>query len=288
MYRRNLDIFVAAGTGLLGGAAYVAHVPGAVQVILGVALFFAPGYLWSEAILSQRLPGIERAMVTVGMSLIFPILGGFLFYGLGIPLFRSAWVGLLVVLTLLGVVAAAIQRLREDPRDAGPDPREARNPGYGADRGQPAPKLRAPALHAAVYGIAAVLALGSVAYSVRSANAQKQTGFTELSMTPLISDQAKANLVVINHEGNVELYQLKLYRQKKLIHTWPITLANGATFQQVIAYPTIKQMQSQGISMVADLYLLPNTTTVYRMVNDGQYPRVAAKPKASASPTASR
>src|ERR1700750_1177899 len=167
MYRRNLDIFVAGATGLLGGAAYVAHVPSAVQVILGVALFFAPGYLWSEAILSQRLSGIERAMVTVGMSLIFPILGGFLFYGLGIPLFRSAWVGLLVVLTLLGVVAAAIQRLREDPREAAPDPRAARNPGYGADRGQPAPKLRAPAMHAAVYGIAAVVALGSVAYSVK-------------------------------------------------------------------------------------------------------------------------
>ena len=127
-----------------------------------------------------------------------------------------------------------------------------------------------------------------MAYSVRSANAQKQAGFTELSMTPLKSDQAKANLVVINHEGNVELYELKLYRQKKVIHTWPVTLANGATFQQVIAFPTIKQMQSQGISMVADLYLLPNTATVYRSVNDGQYPRAAAKPKASASPTASR
>ena len=288
MYRRNLDIFVAGATGLLGGAAYVAHVPSVVQVILGVALFFAPGYLWSEAILSQRLSGIERAMVTVGMSLIFPILGGFLFYALGIPLFRSAWVGLLVVLTLLGVVAAAIQRLREDPRDVAPDPRDARGPGYGADRGQPPPKLRAPVLHAAIYGIAAVLALGSVAYSVRSANAQKQPGFTELGMTTLKSDQAKANLVVINHEGNVELYELKLYRQKKLIQSWSITLANGETFQQVISFPTIAQMQNKGISMVANLYLLPNTTSVYRMVNNGQYPRTTTKPKASASPTASR
>src|ERR1700761_645973 len=169
LQQRNLDIFLAGALGLLGGAAYVAHVPGAVQIVLGIALFFAPGYLWSEAILSQRLPGIERAMASAGMSLIFPILGGFLFFGLGIPLFRSAWVGLLVVLTLLGVVAAAVERLRADPRDAAPDPRDARNPGYGADRGQPAPKLKAPAMHAAVYGIAAIVALGSVAYSVKSA-----------------------------------------------------------------------------------------------------------------------
>ena len=288
MYRRNLDIFVAGGTGLLGGAAYVAHVPSAVQIILGTALFFAPGYLWSEAILSQRLSGIERAMVTVGMSLIFPILGGFLFYALGIPLFRSAWVGLLVVLTLLGVVAAAIQRLREDPRDLAPDPRGTRNPGYGADRGQPAPKLKAPALHVAVYGIAAVVALGSVAYSVRSANDQKQAGFTELYMVQPHGGQPKANLGVINHEGDVELYELKLLRQGKVIQSWPITLANGASWQKVISFPTITQMQNKGISMVADLYKDPDTTSVYRMVNNGQYPRTTAKPKASASPAASR
>lgn len=47
-------------------------------------------------------------------------------------------------------------------------------------------------------------------------------------------------------------------------------------------------MQNKGTSLVADLYLLPNTTTVYRMVNNGQYPRTTAKPKASASPTASK
>jgi uncharacterized membrane protein len=288
MYRRNLDIFVAGGTGLLGGAAYVAHVPSAVQVILGVALFFAPGYLWSEAILSQRLSGVERAMVTVGMSLIFPILGGFLFYGLGIPLFRSAWVGLLVVLTLLGVVAAAIQRLREDPRDTAPDPRDTRNPGYGADRGQPPPKLKAPAVHVAVYGIAAIVALGSVAYSVRSANDQKQAGFTELYMVQPHGMQPKANLGVINHEGDVELYELKLYRQGKVIQSWPITLANGESWQKVISFPTVTQMQNKGTAMVADLYKLPDTTDVYRMVNNGQYPHTTTKPKASASPTASK
>src|SRR5580692_4367342 len=101
MYRnRNLDIFITAGVALLGGAAFVAKVPGPVQVVLGVALFFAPGYLWSEAILSQRLPGAERVLTTAGMTLILPILGGFLFYGLGISLKSPAWVGLLVVLTL--------------------------------------------------------------------------------------------------------------------------------------------------------------------------------------------
>ncbi len=118
MYRnRNLDIAIAAVVAILGGLAAAEHLPGPVTIPLGIGLFFAPGYLWSEAILSQRLPGIERTMTSVGMALIFPILGGFLFFGLHIPLFKSSWVGLLVVLTLLGVVAVAVQRLREVPVD---------------------------------------------------------------------------------------------------------------------------------------------------------------------------
>src|ERR1700729_2358131 len=115
MYRRNLDIAIAAIIAILGGLAAAKHLPGSITIPLGVGLFFAPGYLWSEAILNQRLPGIERTMTSVGMALIFPILGGFLFFALHIPLLKSSWVGLLVVLTLLGVVAVAVQRLREVP-----------------------------------------------------------------------------------------------------------------------------------------------------------------------------
>ena len=129
MYRRHLDILIAGATALAGGAAFAAHLPGSVQIVLGVALFFAPGYLWSEAILSQRLSATERLLTTAGLSLILPILGGFLFYALRIPLLRPAWVGLLVVLTLLGVVAVAVQRLRESPRTrAATRTRSARQP----------------------------------------------------------------------------------------------------------------------------------------------------------------
>src|SRR6185312_7249276 len=145
MYRtRNLDIAIAAILAILGGLAAAKNMPGQVTIPLGAALFFAPGYLWSEAILSQRLPGIERAMTTVGMALIFPILGGFLFYGLHIPLFKSSWIGLLVVLTLLGVVAVAVQRLRESPVDE-------RRQQQGRNQ-QPPRQSGSVALHSFVFG----------------------------------------------------------------------------------------------------------------------------------------
>ena len=283
MYRnRNLDIAIAAIVALLGGLAAAKHLPGQVTIPLGTALFFAPGYLWSEAILSQRLSGIERAMTSVGMALIFPILGGFLFYGLHIPLFKSSWVGLLVVLTLLGVVAVAIQRLREVPAGQPQQPR----------RSQPPPhQSGSVVLHSFIFGLAAVIGIGAIAFSVKSADAQKFPGYAMLSMTAIVNNSAaqnaailsndpvaqaeaaqaaddaqgkatQAHLVVTNHQGVPEQYQLKLLRNGKVTNTWPITLNDGQTWQKTIAWTT-------NSSMLADLYLLPNTTTPFHYVNNG-------------------
>jgi len=280
MYRRNLDIFVAGGLALLGGAAYEAHVPGPVQVVLGIALFFTPGYLWSEAILSQRLTGVERVLTSGGLSLILPILGGFLFYGLRIPLFRSAWVGLLVVLTLLGVVAVAVQRLRQPPADVRPEPGSA----------SPGPGSRIAGWQILVYGLAAVIGIGSVAFSVKSADAQKFPGDTILSMTaqpPQMTVQApanitapsgdstqsnvapnsnatQANLVIENHEGIPEIYTLDLMKNGKLAKSWTnITLANGQTWHTVIAYTTTNY------TLQANLYLQPNLSKPIDYVTNG-------------------
>lgn len=278
MYRRNLDILVAGVTALLGGAAFVVHAPEAVRVVLGVALFFAPGYLWSEAILSQRLPGIERVLTSAGLALIFPILGGFLFYGLKIPLLRPAWVGLLVVLTLLGVVAVAIQRLREPPADPRADPRldprqdprfDPRDPRFdprqeARGRQQPA-KVRVSPLHAFIFAVAAVIALGSVAFSVKSADAQKQPPYTEFGLTTLTTNALKAYLDVQNEQGVTEQYRVKFLAKGKVQATWNFTLVNGQSWQTTVAY-------SMSYSIVADLYLLPNVTTPYRYVDNGEQP----------------
>jgi hypothetical protein len=282
MYRnRNLDIAIAAILAILGGLAAAKNLPGQVTIPLGIALFFAPGYLWSEAILSQQLPGLERAMTTVGMAFIFPILGGFLFYGLHIPLFKSSWVGLLVVLTLLGVVAVAIQRLRGVPVGQPQQPRRPQSPRQGGP----------VVLHSFIFGLAAVVGIGTVAFSVKNAEAQKFPGYTMLSMTAVVDNAAaqnaailsndpkaqdaaaqaadtaqgkatQAHLVVTNHQGVPEQYVLKFLQRGKVTNTWAITLNNGQTWHKTIAWTT-------NYSMLADLYLLPNTTTPFHYVNNG-------------------
>ena len=291
MYRnRNLDIAIATIVAVLGGLAAAKQLPGQITIPLGIGLFFAPGYLWSEAILTQWLPGVERALTSVGMALVFPILGGFLFYGLHIPLFRSAWIGLLVVLTLLGVVAVAVQRLRQPPAVRRPPrPVSQQSPRRGD---QPPPRRGGSiALHSSIFGLAGLVAIGAVAYSVKSAEAQKFPGYTMLSMTPVVDNPAaqniaalsnnlaaqnqaaevqdtlqgkatQAHLYVADHQGVPEQYELKLLQKGKVVKTWPITLNDGQSWQVTVAWTT-------NYSVIADLYLLPNTSTPLHYVNNG-------------------
>ena len=290
MYRnRNLDIVIATIVAILGGLAAAKHLPGQITIPLGIGLFFAPGYLWSEAILSHRIPGFERAMFSAGMALIFPILGGFLFYGLHIPLKQTAWIGLLVVLTLLGVVATAIQRLR-----GAPDDQWEEQPRGGQRR--PAPMGGSVALNSFVYGLAAIVAIGAIGYSVKSAETQKFPPYTALSMTPVVinplaqnlaelsnNTQAQqraateennlqgaatqAHLVVTNYQQAPAQYELKLLQNGKVTNTWPITLGNGQSWQKTIAWSSISAKKP--IAILADLYMLPNTTTPLHYTNNG-------------------
>lgn len=291
MYRnRNLDIAIATVIAILGGLAASKHMSGAVTIPLGIGLFFAPGYLWSEAILTQWLPGVERALITLGMAFILPILGGFLFYGLHISLFKSAWIGLLVVLTLLGVVAVAVQRLRGVP---GP-PRQQRM------NGQQPPRGGGPVvLHSLVFGLAGLIAIGSVVYSVKSAEAEKFPVYTQLAVTPVTNNTAaqntaalsnnptaqasaataenqlqgtatQAHLLVADHQGVPEQYTLVLRRKGKVTNTWNITLNNGQSWQTTIAWATASNSpKTADSSILADLYLLPNTAAPFRYVTNG-------------------
>jgi hypothetical protein len=291
---RNLDIVIAAIVAILGGLAAAKHMSGQITIPLGIGLFFAPGYLWSEAILSHQLPGFERAMTSAGMAFIFPIIGGFLFYALHIPLFKSSWIGLLVVLTLVGVVAVAIQRLRPVPEDQQqqlrPRPGQQR-PGPGQQSPRPGGSVL---LNSFVFGLAAVIALGAVGYSVKSAENQNFAPYTMFSMTPVVNNAlannvaelsgnttaqalaasqqnelvgtAKtAHIFVENHQGVAEQYVVKLWRQGKLSNTWTVTLSEGQFWQVAVTY----ESPASNYAMLADLFLIPNTTTPFHYVDNG-------------------
>ena len=185
MYRRNLDIAVAAIIAVLGGLAAAAKLPGTFTIPLGIGLFFAPGYLWSEAILSQRLTGFERVMTSAGLAFIFPIIGGFLFYGLQDP---AVEVGMDRPSRGAHPPRGGRGRDSAPASSAGRAPSATQSAATQPAAGRPAtrPGGGLSVLHACVFGLAAVIGLGTVAFSVNNAETQKFPGNTELSMTAIV------------------------------------------------------------------------------------------------------
>ena len=137
MARSQADVAVTAAVAVLACGAAASGAPTAVMIVLGIALFAAPGYLLSQLLLSSRVAGLERVAVATGLALCVPILGGVLLNAAGVPLHRPAWLGLLAGLTLVCDVALFLRRRsaerRPSPGDRG---------GYGYGPGMPRLSLR--------------------------------------------------------------------------------------------------------------------------------------------------
>ena len=266
--RRNYsDIAAAEAIAILGCVAFFAHLPEPVMVILGLGLFAAPGYVWSEVFLTSQNRGLERVAIAAGLALMVPVFGGMGLYAAGIPLNRTAWVGLLSVVTLTGAAVALITRRRR-PDDPAP-PRETqrgpgrRRPGRARPgRVRPARRRWWPTWNAVAFGAAAVIAAGAVGLAVASANAQKYPGYTQLWLAPRPGQPGHASLGVDNEQGGTTTYRLVLRRQGRVSATWTLTLASGQTWQRTISYTT-------SLAMAADLYRLPDLRDPYRQVGNG-------------------
>ncbi|MGH3187054.1 MAG: hypothetical protein ACRDOU_11295 [Streptosporangiaceae bacterium] len=258
MRRNYSDIAIAEAIAILGCVAFFAHLPEPVMIVLGLCLFAAPGYVWSEVFLSPRNQGLERVAVAAGLALMVPVFGGMGLYAAGIPLNRTAWVGVLSVATLAGAAAALItrRRRREDP----PPPRPTRS-------------RRWSAWHAVAFGAAAVIATAAVGLAVVSADAQKYSGYTQLWLAPLPGQTSRASLGVQNEQGVATRYRLVLRRNGRVGATWTITLANGQAWQHTVSYTT-------SLAMAASLYRLPDLRNPYRQVDNG----VAVPRKPAATP----
>jgi len=260
--RRNYsDIGIAQAIAILGCVAFFVHLPEPVMIVLGLGLFAAPGYVWSEVFLSPQTRGLERVAIATGLALMVPVFGGLGLYAARIPLNRTAWVGLLSVATLAGAGAALIARRRQQRDD--PAPR------------RPAPGRRWPAWHAAAFGAAAVIAAAAVVLAVVSADAQKYPGYTQLWLTPRPGQSSSASLGVQNEQGGMAEYRLVLRRAGLVSASWTLTLANGQTWQRTVSYTT-------SLPIAASLYKLPDLTDPYRQVDNGA--AVPGEPARTPSP----
>ena len=246
MRRNYADIAIASAVAVLGYVAVVAHLPAPMMVVFGICLFAAPGYVWSDVLLSPSVTGLERVGVATGIALMVPVLGGLGLYVVGIPLHHATWVGLLAIVTLVGSTVLTIKRRRADPPVAH----------------QRAKRERLPVWHAIAFGAAAVIAIGAVTLAVIGADTQKYPGYTQLWLSPLEHKQLSASLGITNQQGGAIHYRLVLLRKGRVSAIWNLTLADGQTWQRTISF-------TDSYSIVANLYRLPDLSHPYRTVANG-------------------
>jgi uncharacterized membrane protein len=242
MSRRHADLGVAATTGMLACAAAALHAPVAVTVVLGAALFAAPGYLLSELLPGPDRGGLERLAVATGLALSVPVIGGLLLYAAGRPLNRASWLLLLTGVTLAASLLVYLRRRR------GRSPR----PGRG-ERG-----WRMPRRTAAAFAAAVILAGCAVGLARQGAAAQHYPGYSQL-WADRERDAATVRFGVGNHEGRTMRYLLVYVDNGHRTASWNLVLADGQAWHR-------SRASAGGHAIGVKLFRLPDASRLYRYV----------------------
>ena len=228
----------------LACGAAAAGAPGAVTMVLGVALFAMPGYLLAQLLLGPATAGLERALVAVGLAFIVPIVAGLVLYTAGVPLRRASWLAVLGGVTLACDAALLLRR------------RTGQAPPFRWPQGT----RRLPPWHVAVFGAAVVIAACGVGLARVGAAIQSQPRFTQLWLSTRGVSAGTIKIGVTNDEGHATGYRLVLMLNGHVRTAWNVTLANGDTWQRTVPF------NGKG-SLAANLYRPPDFTTPYRYVD---------------------
>jgi len=256
MGRSQADVAATALVAILTCVAAAAGAPAAVMIVLGIALFAAPGYLLGQLLLGSLAAGLERVAVMTALALAVPVLGGLLLYAVRVPLHRPGWLALLAGVTLAADTALyARRRAAEGTRI------RAVPSGPGAP-GTSRAGRRASLWHVAAFAAAILVAGGAVGLAAAGAARQPQPGFTQLWLSPQRQGTRTLSLGVTNDQGRTTSYRLVLQRDGRVIGTWDLTLGEGRTWQRPVPF-TGKQ------ALAAGLYRLPDLTHPYRYVSVG-------------------
>lgn len=233
---------------LLGIVAVVLAVFGVDNMVLrtvvgGPLVLIMPGYALTHVAFPARTIGrAERVALSLGLSLIVGVLGGFVLNWLPGGLTRAAWTSLLSATTVGASLAAFLRRRQQPPM---------------------APQRAGPQVNRREWfmlGTAAIVVV--LALSVARAGAESSTArFTQLWLLPADVQTNRVRVGINNAEGQPIAYQLKLEVSGQIVQTWPsIVLNSGAQWEATVAVAQVQPAQT----VKATLYRLDNPADVYR------------------------
>ena len=223
--RRNVDLLVVCVLALVAAElAYALDAGNMLRVLFALPLVLClPGYALSAALFPERsFPRLERALVSLGLSIAPAIAIGFLLDFTPWGLTPAAWDVSLLGLTLYASVLALWRR------SARPTVRQP----YSARRPPALPDAR----EAGLFLVALLVALAAVALARYGALEQPSAGFTQLSMVSGPDQSIQIN--VSNAEAQTETYRLVLKTGNTNLHEWPaLQLQPGQQWSAKVTLP---------------------------------------------------
>jgi Protein of unknown function (DUF1616) len=246
---KQTDLLVGIALSLLMlGLAVFNFYPPVLRAILALSFVLVlPGYAITAAIFpGQSLSGLERLLLTLGLSLTVTILSGLVLNLTPWGIQVDSWAALLSIVTLVASLAA-MQR-RRIGRAKIPDSAK--------------PHFPLSVRGGLLFGISGLIVAVALGFSQAPKSSQYLQGYTTLWILPgAESQQTGISLGISNQEFDLMHYQLQLTQDGKLVKEWPdISLEPGKHWEQSIVMPV-----SQGL-VEANLFLANNPGVVYRHV----------------------
>lgn len=225
---KNFDIYLAVVGGLSAVALVFAHLnSGPLGLLIGLLLVFvAPGYIISMALFPEsNWSAMERAVLTLALSLAVSVMGGIILYALKIPLLPETW-ALYYGSIMLVIGSIAIFR---------------RSKSYPARRKTD----RAPESHAhlmprlwqlSLFGLAGLIFLGAMLLVREMAKHYPDTEIVQMWLLPAENSSTPGvRLGVMVSESAPSEYSIWLGRGGYTVETWPrITLKPGERWETIV------------------------------------------------------
>ena len=204
-----------------------------VRTLLGVPLvLFVPGYAMTSLLFPALvIPGVERALLAMGTSIVVTILAGLALAVAAVPLTPASWSVTLSVITLVGIAFTWLRR---------------------TSLGVTGPSLglaTMPRLAALMVAIAALGAMNIVAGSQLVADQQQSPAPLQLWMVPVDQQPNQARLGM-QADGAGGAYVIELSTGGAVLQKFDITLEPEQVWETIVDFPA--QARTQPI--VARLY----------------------------------
>lgn len=252
MRRRYLDLLLTIAIALINVACALIPIklPLLAFFLALPLIFFLPGYALID-ILSYKshLSALYRFVVSVVLSVVIDILGGFMLNFFPIGLGKTSWAELLGLLTIVFTLIAIGLRRKSTEKDARPSKFYFRFYEY------------------VLVGLSILLVILTLQYSAVQ-KAQSQTGFTQLWMLPSapVNNNCAVQLGVRSFEVSSVTYRITMNLNGVPVQTWQsLALKPQQEWDQLVQiHPKIV---GAAIYVEIALYKTSDLKTVYREVH---------------------